>query len=702
MSNDAGLSAFTEELNTEISETSSSENISFEEALFDTYADYLIGAGEFEEAQYAHYAPAAGGVRIDGFGGDPKDEAKLNGTGFGRLKLIIIDSAIEPSAKSLTNTEINAIFKRATNFVARTQKTGFRKAMQKKEPGYELADLIKSRWKIISDIKIYLFSNRAISSLATGKESVEIEGKSTSFDVWDTSRLYKLVSSGKEREDLVVDFDELPSGPLTALKASDDSAGRAVYLAALPGKDLAAIYDRWGTRLLEQNVRVFLQARSNVNKGIKKTLEEEPSLFFSYNNGLTATAESADVIEDGAFCKITRLYNFQIVNGGQTTASIYAASKSGVDISDVLVQLKLNVVSAERAKSLVPKISKYANSQNKVSDADLSSNSAFQVRMESYSRRIYAPAKEGSFQQTKWYYERARGQYRDEQSHLKKAAKKKFLTEYPKSQSFTKTDLAKYLMVWTDEAYYVNRGAQKNFTEFARLTEAAWNKDPDQFNERFYRHSIAKKIIFNETERIVTDRPWYEAGGYRSQHVVLAIAYLANAVKDMHKSIDFDAIWRQQAISDKLTEALEMAADAADKVLMSPQSGYRNISEWAKQEKCLRFLCSHFTDWDEAWISELISSEEEAARESKARDQQAQNNAIAARKRVLSVGTSMWSDVISWIGASEAEVSDEGRKSLAAVSAKTGSRFISDEQCLVLAKLMDDLRDAGCPYLMKR
>jgi hypothetical protein len=276
------------------------------------------------------------------------------------------------------------------------------------------------------------------------------------------------------------------------------------------------------------------------------------------------------------------------------------------------------------------------------------------------------------------------------------------LAEYPKSQSFTKTDLAKYLMVWTDEAYYVNRGAQKNFTEFARLTEAAWNKDSDQFNERFYKHSIAKKIIFNETERIVTDRPWYEAGGYRSQHVVLAIAYLANAVKDMHKSIDFDTIWRQQAISSKLIEALEMAADAADKVLMSPQSGYRNISEWAKQEKCLRFLCGQVTDWDEAWISELIASEEEMARESKARDQQAQNNAIAARKRVLSVGASMWSDVISWIGASEVEVSDEGRKALVAVSAKTGSRFISDEQCLVLAKLMDNLRDAGCPYLIKR
>ena len=176
----------------------------------------------------------------------------------------------------------------------------------------------------------------------------------------------------------------------------------------MPGKVLAAIYDRWGTRLLEQNVRVFLQHRGKVNKGIRATIENEPNMFFAYNNSITGTAEEVDIDDDGGRLLLRRLKNFQIVNGGQTTASIHSAHRGKVDVSQTFVQMKLSVVDPERANRLVPKISEFAKSQNRVSAADFFANYPFHVRMEDFSRRIHAPSPDGTFRQ--WFYERARGQ----------------------------------------------------------------------------------------------------------------------------------------------------------------------------------------------------------------------------------------------------------------------------------------------------
>jgi AIPR protein len=186
------------------------------------------------------------------------------------------------------------------------------------------------------------------------------------------------------------------------------------YLSVVPAVQLAAIYDRWGSRLLEQNVRSFLQARGNVNRGIRNTLEREPEMFFAYNNGITATAEAieSETTEQGLV--ITNIHNLQIVNGGQTTASIHLASRQKVDLFRVFIQMKLSIVGPDLAEKIVPKISQYANSQNRVNAADFFANHPFHVRMEEFSRRLYAPSPEGNFRESKWFYERARGSYQDE------------------------------------------------------------------------------------------------------------------------------------------------------------------------------------------------------------------------------------------------------------------------------------------------
>lgn len=690
---------FYEELFQDIKTTAAAYGIYLEDAFFDIVTDQLIDAGEFDEAERAFFRPAQGGIRVDGYCGDPLESAIAQEAGQGTLGLIALDFNQDTDLTTLTNTDMEADFRRLEKFLTQSLNARFRNSLEPTDPGFGLADLINTRWEKISRVRLYLLTNKKLSARVEGKKASSIDGREIVYNVWDITRFGNLVSSGRERERLIIDFNELPGGSLRALLASKPNDRNQVYLAAVPGLDLAYIYDRWGTRLLEQNVRVFLQARSNVNKGIKRTLENEPELFFSFNNGITATAEAitTEITDEGLV--ITGLENLQIVNGGQTTASVYAAFKAKHDLSRVYVQMKLSIVSPEAAKELVPRISEYANSQNKVSAADFFANHPFHVRIEEFSRRILAPAKDDSFDLTKWFYERARGSYRDAQAYLTPAAKRKFAKEYPKAQSFTKTDLAKYLMVWTDKAYMVNRGAQKNFAEFAKDVADAWEKNDEQFSEVYFKYLIAKKIIFDLAGKVVQSRDWYEAGGYRSQHVVLAVGALANAARTLGKTVDFLSIWNRQAITPAFERALGQAADAAHDVLMQPGEGYRNISEWAKQPKCWNALKQKNVYWDEGWISELINLEEEREIKSEGVKDQKELNGIEAQSIVVEAGAQFWQNVLEWCK-KEGEATDKERGILQ-YAASMPNKLPSDKQSIILVDLMARLRKNGCPYRLK-
>src|SRR5690606_15569568 len=195
------------------------------------------------------------------------------------------------------------------------------------------------------------------------------------MNVWDLTRLYKFIASGQTREELVIDFAEDFGSPVPLLKASEESAHFDSYIGVISGTQLAAIYDKWGARLLEANVRSFLQARGKVNSGIRRTILQEPAMFFSYNNGLTATAEDVEIADMGEGLLLMSARNFQIVNGGQTTASLHAARKAAEQqLKNIFVQMKLTVVPSSQAEEVVLLISEYANSQNKVSAADFFAN----------------------------------------------------------------------------------------------------------------------------------------------------------------------------------------------------------------------------------------------------------------------------------------------------------------------------------------
>lgn len=671
-----------------------------EDIFFDQFTDYLTDAGEFNEAIRASYQPANGQLRVDGYCGDPLESRSPGDPDEPlTLGLIILDFHQGGDLETLGTRDMNTIFNRLMRYLNNALNPQWRRSLEASDPGFGLADLIATRWQRITKIRLYLLTNKVLSGRVDGKTAGDYEGRSVVYSVWDIKRLLALTKASTGQEPLRVRFDEQPLHPLRALLASAGNAENPVYLAAVSGNDLARIYDRWGARLLEQNVRVFLQARSNVNKGIKRTLENEPELFFSFNNGLTATAEHIETEMTSDGLNILSLDNLQIVNGGQTTASIYAAYRADKELSKVFVQMKLSIINPKKAEDLVPRISEYANSQNKVSQADLFSNHPFHTRMEKFSLRILAPAQEGSFNQTKWFYERARGQYGDAQAYLTRGEKNKFLAEYPKKQKFAKTDLAKYAMVWTDKAYFVNRGAQKNFAEFAKGIAGQWAENELQFNEYYYKTLIAQKIIWDATEKIVPQMEWYEAGGYRAQHVVLAIGLIAEAARQLKKKVDFERIWNAQSLDEPFTEAIRQAADAVHPVLMHPTQGYRNISEWAKQPRCWEAVKALHVDWNQAWLSELISPREEWSRNRSSAKEQRETNGMEYTVAVVNTGPQFWKEVAQWL-VTENE-GDEKERGCVNVAAAMPSKIPTDRQSAVIVNLMQRLTKAGCPYRLK-
>ena len=520
-----------------------------------------------------------------------------------------------------------------------------------------------------------------------------MRGVPVTYSVWDLGRLHRFVTSGREREDFTVNLEEF-GDPLLVLPAHIQQADYESYLAVFPGRQLARIYDRWGARLLEQNVRVFLQARGNVNRGLRNTIESNPEMFFAYNNGITATAESIETAVSPNGLLLTGMGNFQIVNGGQTTASIHAALRNReADLDRVFVQMKLSIVNSDKAIEIVPKISEYANTQNRVNAADFFSNHPFHIRMEGFSRRLYAPSKDGTFRQSKWFYDRARGQYQDARSRLTQAERRKFDLEYPRKQMFTKTDFGKFQNVWREKPDVVSKGAQKNFADFASFIGGKWNSHPDDFNEMYYREAIAKTIVFRAVERLVTEQPWYQ-GGYRANVVAYAIAKLAHDVAKGGQSIDFEKIWLSQEISPGLREGLVASAKAVHDMIADPPDGMRNVTEWAKQQACWSKVKRLRVEWPKALETVLVSSDEQKEVARAAKKDQQMLNGIEAQTIVVQAGPALWSEAKSW-GMSKRLLSpaDQG---ILDVAMSVPAKIPSEKQSLRTIGILRRLREEGC------
>lgn len=449
--------------------------------------------------------------------------------------------------------------------------------MDQSTDAYGLALTIQECYPNLDQIRIYVLTDR--QAKAKYFKAREVSSKTIKLEVMDIERLYRHWSEGKPRDEITVNFTEISGSALPCVYVPATLANYDCIFTVFPAETLYYVYEKYGARLLEANVRSFLSATGKVNKGIRETLKETPENFMAYNNGIVVIADEvrmANTSEGGP--GLSWMKGMQIVNGGQTTASIYFTKKKNADVNlrNVRVPVKVLVLKSddsEKEEELISDISKFANSQNSVKQADLSANKPFHVAIEKLSTTVFCPDGTG-----RWFYERATGSYNTLLAREGKtpATLKKLKDSIPTARKISKTDLAKYLNAWGQKPQIVALGSQKNFC--AIMEEINAGNLTAEIDTAYYKRLIAKAIIFKATNKLV--RPMFQA--YQGNVATYLVSVLANQLGDR---FDLEKVWQQQDLSHKLKQQLEVWAKEVHSVLHKTSNG-RMISEWAKKAEC--------------------------------------------------------------------------------------------------------------------
>jgi hypothetical protein len=630
-------------------------------------------------------------VELDAFADDAAD-------GSLHLFIAIRDGGDEmPPTIGLADARSQG-FARLLGFFEQARNGWLTKNTEESRPLWALARRIETGGKPFA-LRLNILTDRMVNErLRDIPGDVTQEGVPVTFQIWDMSRLKRIHEARNVRDDLVVDFSSLAGGGLAALPAAAGSGDYDAYLTVIPGEILADIYIQHGSRLLEGNVRTFLGRRGGTNRGIAETLAKEPARFFAYNNGIAATASAVTMIPGlGNTAVLSGVVDLQIVNGAQTTASLASLHRSGkLPASTVFVPMKLSVVKPDIAADLIPRISRFANSQNAIRASDFFANHPFHQRMEKISRRLLAPAMGGSQVQTHWYYERARGQYINDQAAMTTAQKDRFARLNPRAQVITKTDLAKVENCFDQLPDITSKGAEKSFTEFAERVTKAWADDRkrDLYGDDWYRGAVARVMLFRTTERLVSTAPWYE-GGYRAQ----IVAYTAGRLSALAESqsgggrLDFGRIWQAQAVDEVLERQLLLIAEAMMKLLRSPPLAGQNISEWAKQQACRRAAIEMSVPIDSGLQQFLVGKDDTRAKDRESRGDQQVADEVAALREVIKFGAAGWLEIQAFARTRRLLTPDD--ELALRVACSMPGKIPSDRQAERLRLVLHRCRDAG-------
>lgn len=599
-------SEFIEMLDSDLRAISFSSGISNNSALAEYACKLLEEANETTSMELGSANLVVGTkrrkIRIDAFGFDPIDNT---------LFALAADAADKTGDSTLTKTDADVIFSQLSWFVEVALRDELRAEIPTYEHAAQFAWSLAENWPQVKKVKLILVTNRTLSGRVRSYESQDIDGKESQAQIWDETRIHELLESKTGREDTKISLADFGLERLPLLRANTTFEGTQTYLSVLPGVALARIFDKFGSRLLEGNVRGFLSVRGTVNKGMRATILGEPERFLAFNNGITATATDITLDQEG---NLETIENFQIVNGGQTTASLYHFLKnekvSSDNLSKTAVAMKLIVVSPELADELVPSIAKYSNSQNKVNEADFFANSPFHRRMEEISKRLLAPAVGGRQVSTKWYYERARGSFENERTRaaLSAPALRRFDDSHPKNQKIDKTDLAKFHSIFSLKPHLARRGNQKNFIAFKDEVSPKWETEQGKalFGDAYYKKIVCTKIIYESTHKAVRESAWYEQG-YLADIVTHGISKFIYHVEDRDLALPWDVIWQQQSVPLHLmTSILESCRSSLD-ALLDPTRRQQNVTEWSKSEDCWNAVKRSRLDFSRELLAVLVS-----------------------------------------------------------------------------------------------
>ena len=615
------------------------------EQIFTDFALALLSdAGETENCRVCY------DEKISKRGVEHKVNAYSLYENYETLDLFISIYNADNTVQSVTKTEAEKAIERLLKFFRNAVYKDYVNELEESSEIFDLAQTLANVPEVkefLTRVNIFLLTNGEVKSEL--KTSDKIAGYPVFFRIIDINYLFNL--SEKSRVPIEIDF-ESNGGAISCIGSQSDNKDYQSYLAIIPGISLASIYEQFGSRLLEQNVRSFLQFTGKINKGIRRTILEEPQMFLAFNNGIAATAEEVGIIElpDGSGKAIGYIKDFQIVNGGQTTASIYHTwRKSNADISKVFVQLKLTIIKdRNNFAEIVGAIAEYANTQNRVSASDLSSNREHHIILEKLSRTVWAPPKPGETYQTRWFYERSRGQYKNERIRygITPSRRKQFDKQNPRIQMFTKELLAKYIDAYK-EVYFgkklvigphiVVRGSQKNYAQFLNYN---FEQKPDNI---YFEDTVALAIVFNTAEKLYGVKP-NAIGDMRYITVPYSIAWLGYK---LNYQLDLYRIWKAQELSSSMKEKLYEIMTKIEGFIKdnAPGSLY---GEWAKKEECWTSIKEKDFDISFDSLKEDLASKTTVKRKRISDDQMAQAEQDASVERIRSIHPQTWKKIENW------------------------------------------------------
>ena len=553
--------------------------------------------------------------------------------------------------KSITNESVSNKVALLRNFFENILK-GFFKHGEPAEPTVQLARDIILNLKYIYKLHLFIVSTDKLSKAVKTLELDYYEYLGQKFkvdlDILDIEGIYRSKLAGFSKEDLVIECKDFGIDGIPCIKAEINTDQYESYLAIVPGEFLAEIYKKYSSSLLESNVRSFLKFNGSVNKGIKGTILNEKSRFFTYNNGISTTAKEVSTINDPVKgLLITSFTDLQIINGGQTTATLAATSiRYNADLSGIFVQMKLTVLK-NSDPDLIRNIATYANSQNKVKTADLNSGHPFYVLMENYSRKIYAPLESGQLVQTLWFFERARGQYEQPMMQMTKKQCSDYKLVRPKSQKFTLTDLSKYINAAEMMPHYVSWGGEVCAAHFHNAMALQWEKDKSIYNELYYKELIAKKILYNYIEKAISEQIWYqERRAYRPQLVAYTFSKFVFAAKELGKQPNYRQIWDKQAVPDAYYDDIVKIAKLVFDTIYDESRSTANIETYCKKAECWKIVEAKRYKLSDAVASILISPTERKVDEVRAKKDQKFDNGIMEELWIFNQGASYWESLI--------------------------------------------------------
>jgi hypothetical protein len=619
---DRPLQNYIEELKSDVSSLvySEGEGASFEDKFTEYCIEVFESIGKSEGARVLSYVHPnnQGGIdwKINGYCLKDlfKDENKKEY--FETLDLFITNYKIDSYEHNITKDD----YTKSLNQIKRFINSALKRHIDYIDPSHtELNELIKIIGKQGNDfdrINVYFLINGFSNH---DKEKIDVTDVDVFVHTWDVSRLFKINVSNSTHEPIEIDFEKfsINGNGLQCLQVPNIDEMYDCYLAIVPGKILAKLYKEFSNELLESNVRAFLGQAGKFNKGIRDTIRYRPQMFLPYNNGITATAESVETKLVDNHLVITKLNDFQIVNGGQTTASLYHTQKKfkDADLSKIFVQMKLTVIKDKEEKNNeVPNISRFANSQNKVSELDLSSNNPYFVQIENLSRKKFVVNPENKNQSFLWFFERANGQYRETLNKQTPSEQKKFKEQNPSDLKFVKSDVAKFINIWDLEPYYVSQGSQKNFIHFTKKVNEAVSKNKLP-GENFYRKLIANAILFKTIDKLFGRKNVDAIGdtNLKSFTVAYTVSYFHHLT---NRRLDLWKIYEEQKTDVFLNGYFKSILLFVYNHLVT-EANNSLISEYAKRESSWTKLIatSYTNNLTDLLSNYLISEEEKVQRE---------------------------------------------------------------------------------------